>query len=186
MTVEIPDEVVEAFRTSWLYATDLDEHVSDRAIRAGLAAAYPNLVAAALRSLHAEIATKVGWSEVADWIDVRADELLAGAPSSSGTGTPPTSRVELRAAATGGGPCRCGKPFWTHVCLTCSPDAQTPGVGCHNCRSTGMDQTPCQPVVVAEPPGPTRRRPRRNLGEPIQGPDEPAHFASPEPGVGHG
>lgn len=52
----------------------------------------------------------------------------------------------LRAAATGGGPCdRCGEPFYTHVCLSCSPDAQTPGPGCVNCRNTGMDQTPCKP-----------------------------------------
>lgn len=52
---------------------------------------------------------------------------------------------ERRAAATGGGPCpRCGKPFYTHVCLSCSPDAQTPGPGCVNCRHTGMDQTPCR------------------------------------------
>lgn len=51
-----------------------------------------------------------------------------------------------RAAATGGGPCAtCGKPFYTHVCLSCSPDAQTPGPGCINCRRTGMDQTPCLP-----------------------------------------
>ncbi|GAA0719460.1 hypothetical protein Drose_05780 [Dactylosporangium roseum] len=52
---------------------------------------------------------------------------------------------DIRAAATGGGPCTCGKPFWTHVCLSCSPDYQTPGPGCGNCRNTGMDQTPCRP-----------------------------------------
>lgn len=53
---------------------------------------------------------------------------------------------ELRAAATGGGPCdRCGEPFYTHVCLSCSPDSQTPGPGCVNCRQAGMDQTPCLP-----------------------------------------
>lgn len=53
---------------------------------------------------------------------------------------------ETRAAATGGGPCSdCGRPFWTHVCLGCSPDHQTPGPGCINCRKTGMDQTPCKP-----------------------------------------
>lgn len=53
----------------------------------------------------------------------------------------------IRALATGGGPCdRCGQPLWTHVCLSCSPDYQTPGPGCGNCRNTGMDQTPCRPA----------------------------------------
>lgn len=52
----------------------------------------------------------------------------------------------LRAFATGGGPCRiCTKPLFTHVCLGCSPDSQTPGPGCGDCRYTGMDQTPCLP-----------------------------------------
>lgn len=30
----------------------------------------------------------------------------------------------------------------THYCWTCS-DGTAPGDGCHNCRNTGMDQTPC-------------------------------------------
>jgi hypothetical protein len=62
---------------------------------------------------------------------------------------------EVRAAATGGGPCPgCGRPYWTHVCLSCSPDSQTPGYGCINCRQTGMDQTPCKPVPAPPtPPG---------------------------------
>lgn len=30
----------------------------------------------------------------------------------------------------------------THYCWTCS-DGTKPGGGCHNCRNTGMDQTPC-------------------------------------------
>lgn len=61
---------------------------------------------------------------------------------------------QVRSAAIGGGPCmRCGEPFYTHVCLSCSPNAQTPGPGCVNCRHTGMDQTPCQPLTPkAEPP----------------------------------
>lgn len=54
---------------------------------------------------------------------------------------------EKRAGATGGGPCPiCGKPYFTHVCLSCSLDYQTPGPGCVNCRHSGMDQTPCRPV----------------------------------------
>lgn len=61
---------------------------------------------------------------------------------------PPPSPWEVRAAATGGGPCTCGRPFWTHVCLGCSPDYQTPGLGCVNCRNTGMDQAPCKPAEV--------------------------------------
>lgn len=32
----------------------------------------------------------------------------------------------------------------THTCVTCSPDGRKKGPGCHNCRHTGMDQTPCQ------------------------------------------
>lgn len=57
-----------------------------------------------------------------------------------------TLRWALRTAATGGGPCGgCGKALYTHVCLSCSPDAQRPGPGCVNCRHTGMDQTPCLP-----------------------------------------
>ncbi|WP_334553221.1 hypothetical protein [Micromonospora sp. CPCC 205714] len=60
---------------------------------------------------------------------------------------------EIRAAATGGGPCsRCQRPFYTHVCLGCSPDYQTPGPGCVNCRNTGMDQTPCLPPKQPRPP----------------------------------
>lgn len=31
-----------------------------------------------------------------------------------------------------------------HACISCSPDGVTPGPGCHNCRRTGMDQTPCR------------------------------------------
>lgn len=31
-----------------------------------------------------------------------------------------------------------------HACPSCSPDGVTPGSGCHNCRRTGMDQTPCR------------------------------------------
>lgn len=66
----------------------------------------------------------------------------------------PAGRRQRRAEATGGGPCRtCGRPRWTHVCLGCSPDAQTPGPGCVRCRHTGMDQTPCQPPG-ANPPQP--------------------------------
>lgn len=42
----------------------------------------------------------------------------------------------------------------THYCWTCS-DGDKPGDGCHNCRNTGMDQTPCVgcpgPQSVAEP-----------------------------------
>jgi len=54
---------------------------------------------------------------------------------------------QVRAEATGGGPCgTCGRAFWTHVCLSCSPDYQTPGPGCGDCRNTGMDQTPCTPM----------------------------------------
>jgi len=34
----------------------------------------------------------------------------------------------------------CGK---SHVCVTCSPAPDVPGKGCHNCRATGYDQTPC-------------------------------------------
>ncbi len=58
----------------------------------------------------------------------------------------PQTLTEIRATADGGGPCPgCGEPYHTHVCLTCSPDSVTPGRGCHNCRHTGMDQTPCGP-----------------------------------------
>lgn len=44
----------------------------------------------------------------------------------------------------------------THYCWTCS-DGTVPGDGCHNCRNTGMDQTPCVgcpgPQAAAEPNG---------------------------------
>lgn len=39
-----------------------------------------------------------------------------------------------------------GKPHghpW-HACATCSPDGMHAGKGCHNCRQTGYDQTPCR------------------------------------------
>lgn len=75
--------------------------------------------------------------------------LLEGAANGRAVFRSPSPH-ERRAAATGGGPCpTCGKPFYTHVCLTCSPDAQTPGPGCHNCRNTSMDQTPCKPPSEA-------------------------------------
>jgi len=35
------------------------------------------------------------------------------------------------------------KYFHNHVCSTCSPDGINPGSGCHNCRNSGMDQSPC-------------------------------------------
>lgn len=74
----------------------------------------------------------------ADYLEADPDRLAPAKP------TP--APWEIRAQATGGGMCRCGKPFYTHVCLTCSaPDYVTPGRGCDNCRHTGMDQTPCQP-----------------------------------------
>lgn len=58
----------------------------------------------------------------------------------------PLQPWQARLSATGGGPCpTCRKPFYTHVCIGCSPDYQTPGPGCINCRQTGMDQTPCLP-----------------------------------------
>lgn len=41
----------------------------------------------------------------------------------------------------------CRRPRSLHVCLTCTPDGVTPGEGCHNCRRTGWDQTPCLPPV---------------------------------------
>ncbi len=31
-----------------------------------------------------------------------------------------------------------------HACVSCSPDGEQRGPGCHNCRETGMDQNPCQ------------------------------------------
>jgi hypothetical protein len=34
----------------------------------------------------------------------------------------------------------CGR---SHVCVVCSPAPDVPGKGCHNCRATGYDQTPC-------------------------------------------
>jgi len=80
---------------------------------------------------------------------VNAARPIAAQPPAPGSRDPFTAatRAGLRAAATGGGPCRtCCRPLWTHVCLSCSPDAQTPGPGCLNCRQTGMDQTPCQPA----------------------------------------
>lgn len=46
----IPDTAIEAFRAGWLPVTELDEHTTDDEIRAGLAAAYPHLAAAALRA----------------------------------------------------------------------------------------------------------------------------------------
>ncbi|MBM0235934.1 helix-turn-helix transcriptional regulator [Micromonospora sp. ATA32] len=89
-------------------------------------------------------------SQDADEMRARMDALGKDQPR---TPTP----WERRAAATGGGPCStCGEPFYTHVCLTCSPDSQTPGPGCHNCRRTGMDQTPCLPPKTA----PAERAPR--------------------------
>lgn len=69
-------------------------------------------------------------------------------------------RWRLRSEATGGGPCgTCGRPFWTHVCLSCSPDAQSPGPGCANCRNTGMDQTPCATTAAASAGEPTPKPP---------------------------
>lgn len=66
-----------------------------------------------------------------------------------GIEVPPTP-AGIRARATGGGPCEvCQRPRNVHVCLSCStinsPDDITPGPGCHNCRTTGWDQTPCKP-----------------------------------------
>lgn len=43
-----------------------------------------------------------------------------------------------------------------HFCVSCS-DGQTAGLGCGNCRSTGMDQTPwpaCQQCAQPSPPAP--------------------------------
>lgn len=62
---------------------------------------------------------------------------------------PPPTYLELRAAATTGGPCEgCGRPRNVHVCIGCAdltvgPDQIEPGTGCHACRNTGMDQMPC-------------------------------------------
>jgi hypothetical protein len=48
-----------------------------------------------------------------------------------------------------GPPCeRCTRPRSLHVCLSCSPDELTAGPGCHNCRNTGWNQTPCLPPVA--------------------------------------
>lgn len=42
-----------------------------------------------------------------------------------------------------------------HVCASCSLDGIKPGVGCINCRHTGMDQMPC--INYPEPcPGPRK------------------------------
>jgi hypothetical protein len=49
----------------------------------------------------------------------------------------------------------------SHACVTCSPDGREQGPGCHNCRHTGLDQTPCQaeghaahcPAGCCEAPG---------------------------------
>lgn len=41
----VSDEAVAAFRAGWLAETDLDEHISDAEIRAGLAGATPVLAA---------------------------------------------------------------------------------------------------------------------------------------------
>ncbi|RSD26374.1 hypothetical protein [Amycolatopsis eburnea] len=65
---------------------------------------------------------------------------------------PPPTLVELRAAATTGGPCEtCARPRNTHVCIGCAdltagPDKIQPGDGCDSCRGTGMDQMPCAGV----------------------------------------
>lgn len=62
---------------------------------------------------------------------------------------PAPTPVELRAAATTGGPCEtCGRPRNVHVCIGCAdltvgPDRIQPGPGCDSCRNTGMDQNPC-------------------------------------------
>lgn len=38
-----------------------------------------------------------------------------------------------------------GHPW--HACGTCSPDGTHAGPGCHNCRETGYDQTPCRTCI---------------------------------------
>lgn len=48
-----------------------------------------------------------------------------------------------------GPPCEtCTRPRALHVCLSCSPDELTEGSGCHNCRHTGWNQTPCLPPAT--------------------------------------
>ena len=82
-----------------------------------------------------------------------ARELLADQSVETRPEVPkPLSPAEIRAQATGGDPCPgCQRPFNVHVCLGCSPDFQTPGRGCINCRHTGMDQTPCRPWAEIGP-----------------------------------
>jgi hypothetical protein len=46
----------------------------------------------------------------------------------------------------------CARPRALHVCLGCSPDGLQPGAGCHNCRGTGWNQTPCLPSVAPQAP----------------------------------
>lgn len=58
------------------------------------------------------------------WADTEAVERLG-------------QRLDARAEARRADP-------HAHACPSCSPDGVTVGSGCHNCRQTGMDQTPCR------------------------------------------
>lgn len=49
----------------------------------------------------------------------------------------------------------CGR---THACASCSPNRIERGPGCHNCRQTGYDQSPCLPCGEAVRVGPPAAR----------------------------
>lgn len=42
----------------------------------------------------------------------------------------------------------CTRPMSAHVCKSCSPDGVTKGIGCRDCRHTGMIQAPHSEITV--------------------------------------
>jgi hypothetical protein len=99
---------------------------------------------------HAETRNAAALAELLRGGQLATDVRRAAIAALQGTAPAPTP-VELRAAAATGGPCEtCGRPRNVHVCVGCAdltvgPDRIQPGPGCGNCRSTGMDQSPCYP-----------------------------------------
>lgn len=126
---EIPGEAVEAaaraaFESDWIDGEpewhDLLPAEADSyrvyALRE-LAAAAPYIAAQALRELHAEVQPRLGYAEIADLIDARADEYreLAARPGSGTTARleqpiderPDPSCDDCATACSAGEPCIC-------------------------------------------------------------------------------
>lgn len=102
----ITDTAIEAFRDGWISETDLDEHVTATAIRAGLAAAYPHLAAQALREAAVDL-TKALHDRAAVIYAVRRLNALAYAAF---TPTPAPSPERPPSEPTGRRPCTAWPP----------------------------------------------------------------------------